>query len=214
MAEQIIAPQPIEPTFTGTPLDVVADGTVPVEGQISATPEYVIDGLRRDLDGATRQIDTLTHELARANERVEQFRQREHNAENRYNLFRESVSGWFSDAVSEGTLTKDEANSGLDALQLPRLTTKWRVTVQDSEYNTVLVVIVEADDEDEAIDQVRDDISVSATIKTVEYTLDYNGEGEAVEGPDTYEEEPFDDADEYADAWQSGLTFEAEEVDD
>lgn len=192
MSEQINAPQPITP--------VVIDAVSSID-----------EATQRVLNQQVASIENLTRELDRANERVETFRQREHNAENRYNLFRDAVIGWFSDAVSEGTLTKDEANGGLDALQLPRITTKWRVTVTDRDYNTVLVVVVEADDESDAIDQVQGDISVSATVKAVEYDLSYSGDGEVVEGEDTYEEEPDDDGDDYADSWKDDLTFEAEE---
>lgn len=130
--------------------------------------------------------------------------------------FRNLVRTKFVDLVDEGDLSRKKANEVLDALGIQLIPTLFTVTVKDgTNMNTVLVVTgVEAEGEDEAIDSVRDHISVSAEVQSIEITIemDYEGDGE-VDDSDTVTVEEFEDIDlsDLESSFEYNLEYSAEE---
>lgn len=115
---------------------------------------------------------------------------------------RDSVRDEMALLVSEETLSRRLANEVLKRLGLPLIVT-WTVTVTDERSNEDVLVVcrIEADDEDTAIDLVRNGISVSAEIQSlrVMVEVEYDGDGEVesasevdVNDPDAVELDLYD----------------------
>jgi hypothetical protein len=109
-----------------------------------------------------------------------------------------AIADYFKNYVGD----TETGNGLLEHLSMPLISNKWRVAV-NFQGTTVLTVIVEADDEYDAIRMVEGNISVISP----DLEFEFEGDGE-VEDSDTVEI----DGDEYvSDA--GGFDFEAEEYD-
>lgn len=94
--------------------------------------------------------------------------------------FKGKVVDAMKDAVGDGTILRDGANSILAALDLDPLEPLWTVSVTTAEGTLIATIAdVEADNAADACDKVNEKFGVTAEIRSVVYTFDYDGEGTA-----------------------------------
>jgi hypothetical protein len=167
-----------------------------------------------ELEARSGTISDLRGEVTALGADVATLRSRLNGSEAALRDFKERVRSEVESAKVTHDLCIDGCNSFLEELGLPLLTRKWKVQViRDSDYETVLTVSgVEADDEDAARDEVKENFSVSATVKRVDYDYDYDGEGDADWDHENYSDTDLDDdGDDFADGHKDAFTFSVEE---
>jgi hypothetical protein len=117
-------------------------------------------------------------------------------------------------ARKEHDLCIDGCNSFLEELGLPLLKKKWTGTVtRDSDGEVILTVTgIEADDEEAAKEELQENFSVTATVKSVHFDYEYEGEGEADWETSDYDDDDWDETDDdIASNHEDNLTFSVEE---
>jgi hypothetical protein len=125
--------------------------------------------------------------------------------DNHKTTVREGIIEYFRDVLGDSEW-REQANGLLEHFGYDTLTNKWRVTVTDDESgDTVLVVVVEADDEDAAREDVEGDLEQGQANLTL--TWNYGGEGEVEE-----DNEIEDDSDAFFDG--RDLSFDVEAVEE
>jgi hypothetical protein len=171
--------------------------------------------LGEQIDTLTATISDLRGEALAREETFTSLRARATAAARELDTFRDQVFEAVKGARKEHDLCIDGCNSFLEGLGLPKISKTWKVTVtRDSDYETVLTVSgVEADDEDDARDKVKDNFTVSATVRRVDYDYDYTGDGDTDWDHEDYSDtDSDDDGDDFADAHRDAFTFVVEEA--
>jgi hypothetical protein len=185
--------------FSGTPEQAM------VEGFVFGDCEPGEGWLTLQLEAAVNEVETLRHELARANERVNEFRGREE-------AFGVRVWEAVSEAQKKHGLCNEGTNEFLAGLGLDPLVKTFTVAVtRGCDGRTVLIVTgIEAADETEAEDQVRAYFDVTAEVRRVWFTYSYDGAGDTnwVES-DLDDREYEQEESEYANDHEDDLTFTA-----
>jgi hypothetical protein len=197
--EALLAPEEPEPSAMRRAWLASEEAVRERDGQLS--------DLRGEVGVLEQKVATLTQQLAAQNGAF-------HRAESALTTFKEQVRDQVTAAKKEHDLCADGCNAFLEELGLPLLKKKWTVTVtRDSDGETILTVSdIEADTESEARSEVRDNFTVTATVKEVRFDYEYDGEGEADFDEDDYTDDDFDVTDdEYADSHRDNLTFTVEE---
>lgn len=196
---------------TGTVATLTADGfQFNQPGEEPETWEDK-DGVISDLRG---EVKTLTGQLtACQRERSEAIIARG-AADRALETYKERVRTAIVDAAKEHDLCREGTNAVLGELGLPDWKATWKVTVtRDNDGATLLTVTgIEADTESEAEREVRDNFTVSATVKRVKYDYSYSGDGEEDWDEDEFDDDDLDDDDDnYPGYHKDDLTFTAEE---
>jgi hypothetical protein len=195
-----------EPMFAGSPSDAAALG---FEFHQPADETILLQ-----LGAAVEEVAVLRHELDRANERVEEFRQREAVAKRALTEFRDEVRTAVIDAQQTHDLCREGTNTFLESLGLEPLAKKWTgVVTRDSDDQVVLTVSgIEADTESEAESMLENNFSVTATVKSVYFNYEYTGDGDEDWEESEFEDDDYDEEDsEFADAHHDGFTFTVSE---
>jgi hypothetical protein len=168
-----------------------------------------------ELEARSGTISDLRGEVASLTSDMTTLRNRINHSDRALSEFKERVRNEVESAKNEHDLCIDGCNAFLEELGLPLLSKKWKVqVVRDSDYETVLTVSgVEADDEDDARDKVKDNFTVSATVRRVDYDYDYTGDGDTDWDHEDYSDtDSDDDGDDFADAHRDAFTFVVEEA--
>ena len=142
---------------------------VQVEGPEIVALKERIEGLEKDLAEAKEALVGTQELLVDARQEMVQFK--------------EAVVGMFRERITAGDISRDTANEWLERLGawVDPIKGLWTVRVTDDNtgYAVLTVTGVEADEKDEAEEEVKDNLLVDATIVKVTFSLDYEGEGEA-----------------------------------
>jgi hypothetical protein len=170
--------------------------------------------MRLIIDSLNAQVQALQHELTACKERVAEGVAKRDAVYGELSEFKERVRNEVESAKVTHDLCIDGCNSFLEELGLPLLTRKWKGTVtRDSDGELLLTVTgIEADNEDDAKEELESNFSVKATVKAVTFDYEYDGGGDADwEYSDTEDTDFDEEDDDYADGHKDALTFSVEE---
>jgi len=135
-------------------------------------------------------------------------------AREEFDRFKLQVREQVEAARKEHDLCIDGCNAFLEELGLPLLKKKWTgIVTRDSDGEVILTVTgIEADDEDSAKEELQENFSVTATVKSVHFDYEYEGEGEADWETSDYDDDDWDETDsDIADNHEDNLSFSVEE---
>jgi hypothetical protein len=167
-----------------------------------------------ELEARSGTISDLRGEVASLTSDMTTLRNRINHSDRALSEFKERVRNEVESARKEHDLCLEGCNSFLEELGLPFLSRKWKVMViRDHDSETLLTVTgVEADDEDAARDEVKENFSVTAIVRRVEYDYSYSGDGEEDwDYEDFNDTDVSEDDDSFADSHKDALSFVAEE---
>lgn len=134
---------------------------------LSDLPEKIamLEGRLEEKQGV---IDNLQHELSRANERVEKFRQQVQDVINGRN---ETLRQWAVEKVAKGNVTRAVANELLDQFAIDNVPGKYTGDAIFLDGSRIEGIVFEADDEGDWKGKVRDALEVGAVRVKYEVTI-------------------------------------------
>lgn len=172
------------------------------------------------------EVDTnksvLLQEIAALKREVQQVRIAHGSALREVETVKANVTGWFSDAVNVGDMTRTKANEALRRMGLDPLTPLFHVTGVLP--NGVVIADrknVEAEDGDGAIDLVKEALYVQTRALKVRHEFDWSSDAPGEDGDESrdfliedWAWHETDDVDELADGLRSIIEWRSEEQDD
>lgn len=139
------------------------------------------------------EVDTnksvMLQEIASLKREVERLTRMRDGFRNDIEHIKSNVSGWFSDQVSTGEMTRAKANAALKAMGLSDmlLVGDYVVTVKTGNGTVIGTRTVAAEDEDAAVELVTEEMEVTGYVRRVRWVINL-GDGEDIERFENHEQ--------------------------